>query len=253
MRPTPFALAFTELARDRFPAIAQVLERDALSSADRDRFILLEPVGRLLREIAPDGTGADALEAHILMLHHAYRHWTGGRWVYRVAEAALQRAATVRKSFRAAGGGTSISSHLPHQALYLQLPELKVWGTPTADGTAEPLDGLFVTETAEPGGIAVLAIFGIRQDRHGFSAVGLEGRADASDPTGSEIEVAAAREDGSERFSPTLAGGAQAGLYSLMNAGELLLLTCRLLALLPVTPDAGDEIRDASERFVDVP
>lgn len=224
MRSTPFALAFTQLADDRFPAIAAVLERDALSSADRDRFVLLEPVGRLLREIAPDGTGPDALEAHMLMLHHAYRYWAGGRLVYRVGEPVLRRAVTA---------GNSITSHLPRPSLYLQLPELKVWGTPTADGAAEPLDGLFVTETTTPGGIAVLGIFGIRDDRPGFSAVGLEGRADADDPAGSEIEVAAAREDGTEGFSPTLAGGAQAGLYSLANAGELLLLTCRLLALLP--------------------
>jgi len=223
MRPTPFALAFTELARDRFPAIALVLERDALSSADRDRFVLLEPVGRLLREIAPDGTGADALEAHMLMLHHAYRHWAGGGWVYRIGEGALRRAAAT----------ASITSHLPRQALYLQLPELKVWGTPTADGVAEPLDGLFVTEKPEPGRVAVLGIFGMREGRPGFSAVGLEGHADSDDPAGSEIAVAAAREDGSERFSPTLAGGAQAGLYSLANTGELLLLTCRLLVLLP--------------------
>ena len=225
MRPTPFALAFADLARDRFPAIALVLERDVLSSADRDRFVLLEPVGRLLREIAPDGTGADALEAHMLMLHHAYRYWAGGRWVYRIGETELRRAA--------GGGGTSITSHLPHPSLYLQLPELKVWGTPTAEGAAEPLDGLFVTETAEPGGIALLGIFGMRAGRPGFSAVGLDGRADSGDATGGEIEVAAARADGSERFSPTLAGGAQAGLYSLANAGELLLLTCRLLVLLP--------------------
>jgi hypothetical protein len=223
MRFTPFALAFGELARDRFPAIAQALERDALSSADRDRFLLLEPVGRLLREIAPDGTGPDALEAHMLMLHHAYRHWAGGGWVYRVVEQTLRRAAA----------GAAITSHLPHQSLYLQLPELKVWGTPTPEGAAEPLDGVFVTERVEPGEIAVLAIFGMREGRSGFSAVGLEGHADADDPTGSEIEVAAAREDGSERFSPTIAGGAQAGLYSLANAGELLLLTCRLLVLLP--------------------
>ena len=223
MRPTPFALAFSDLARGRFPAIAQVLERDALSSADRDRFVLLEPVGRLLREIAPDGTGADALEAHMRMLHHAYRHWAGGGWVYRIGEAALHRAAA----------GTSITSHLPHQSLYMQLPELKVWGTPTVDGPVEPLDGVFVTETAERGGVAVLAVFGIREGRPGFSAVSLEGHADADDPTGSEIEVAAAREDGTARFSPTLAGGAEAGLYSLANAGELLLLTCRLLVLLP--------------------
>jgi hypothetical protein len=239
MRPTPFALAFSDLARDRFPAIAQVLERDALSSADRDRFVLVEPVGRLLREIAPDGTGADALEAHMLMLHHAYRHWAGGGWVYRIGEPALRLAATDRKSFRA--DATSITSHLPCPSLYLQLPELKVWGTPTADGAAEPLDGLFVTEAVEPGTIAVLAIFGMREGRPGFSAVGLEGHADAVDPTGSEIEVAAAREDGTERFSPTLAGGAQAGLYSLANAGEVLLLTCRLLVLLP-----------EMERFVDI-
>jgi hypothetical protein len=242
MRPTPFELAFAELARDRFPAIAQVLADGALSSADRDRFVLLEPVGRLLREIAPDGTGPDALEAHMLMLHHAYRHWAGGGWVYRIGEAALRRAAS----------GTSLTSHLPNQSLYIHLPELRVWGTPTTDGVAEPLDGLFVTETAQPGGIAVLGIFGMREGRPGFSAVGLDGRANADDPTGSEIEVAAAREDGSERFSPTLAGGAQAGLYSLANAGELLLLTCRLLALLPATRDAGSGMRDELERFVEV-
>jgi len=242
MRPTPFDLAFSDFARERFPAIAQALAEGLLSSADRDRFMLLEPVGRLLREIAPDGTGPDALEAHMLMLHHAYRHWTGGGWVYRIGEATLRHAAA----------GKTISSHIPHQALYLQLPELRVWGTSGAEDAAEPLDGMFVTETAEPGGVAVLGIFGMREGRPGFSAVGLDGRADAADPTGGEIEIAAAREDGSERFSPTLSGGAQAGLYSLANAGELLLLTCRLLALLPVSRDAGSETRDASERFVEV-
>lgn len=237
MKATPFDLAFSDLARDRFPAIAQVLSETATSSADRDRFVLLEPVGRLLREIAPDGTGADALEAHMLMLHHAYRHWAGGGWVYRIGEAALRRAA----------GASAITSHLPTQSLYLQLPELRVWGTPTADGAAEPLDGLFVTETAEPGRIAVLGIFGMREGRAGFSAVGLEGHADSDDPSAGEIEVAAAREDGSERFSPTLTGGAQAGLYSLANAGEMLLLTCTLLALLPV----GDAAQATADPFVE--
>jgi len=246
MRPTPFELAFAELARDRFPAIAQTFADGALSSADRDRFVLLEPVGRLLREIAADGTGPDALEAHMLMLHHAYRHWAGGGWVHRIGETALRRAAA------GGGGAASITSHLPNQALYLQLPELKVWGTAAADGAPEPLDGLFVTETVQPGRIAVLGIFGIREGRAGFTAVGLDGHADADDPTGSEIEVAAARADGSERFAPTIAGGAQAGLYSIANAGELLLLACRLLAQLPATRDAGNEMRDASEHVVEV-
>jgi len=242
MRPTPFALAFSDLARERFPAIAEVLKQDAFSSADRDRFVLLEPVGRLLREIAPEGTGPDALEAHMLMLHHAYRHWAGGGWVYRIGEGALERAAT----------GKSLTSHLPGQALYVQLPELKVWGTPTPGGAPEPLDGVFVSETVESGRVAVLAIFGMREGRPGFSAVGLEGHADSDDATSEEIEVLAAREDGSPRFSPTLAGGTEAGLYSLANAGELLLLTCRLLASLPPARDAGDEMQDALERFVEI-
>jgi len=222
MRATPFGLAFAELAHDRFADIAKVLEEGALSSADRDRFVLLEPVGRLLREIAPEGAGPDALEAHMLMLHHAYRHWAGGGWVYRVSDAVLERAAT----------GRSITSHLPRQSLYLQLPELKVWGTPTPGGAPEPLDGVFVSETVESGRVALLAIFGMREGRPGFSAVGLDGHADSNDATGDELEIAAGREDGSARFSPTLAGGAEAGLYSLANAGELLLLTCRLLAVL---------------------
>ena len=222
MRATPFGLAFAELAHDRFADIAKVLEEGALSSADRDRFVLLEPVGRLLREIAPEGAGPDALEAHMLTLHHAYRHWAGGGWVYRVSDAVLERAAT----------GRSITSHLPRQSLYLQLPELKVWGTPTPGGAPEPLDGVFVSETVESGRVALLAIFGMREGRPGFSAVGLDGHADSNDATGDELEIAAGREDGSARFSPTLAGGAEAGLYSLANAGELLLLTCRLLAVL---------------------
>src|SRR6185312_8772636 len=116
---------------------------------------------------------------------------------------------------------------------YLQVPELRVWGTPTPDGPPEPLDGIFASETAMPGGIAALGIFGMRPDRPGFSALGLEGRADSEDPIPGEIEVAAARTDGGAPFGPILAGGSAAGLYSLANHGELLLLVCRLLTIIP--------------------
>src|SRR6266702_8067259 len=94
---------------------------------------------------------------------------------------------------------------------------------------------MFVSETGAAGEIAVLAIFGMRPDRPGFSAVGLEGRADS-------IELAAAREDGSVPFGPRLAGGTAAGLYSVANPGELLLLTGHLLALL----DSGNPHEDES-------
>ena len=216
MRATPFALAFGEIA-PRFPAIAEALRKEGAAATDRDRFVLFEPVGRLLREIVPPDAGADALEAHVLLLHHAYLFWAAEQRVYEISEESLRRAVAEKR----------ITTELPHAAQYLQLPELRVWGAPHDANPPEPLDGMFVSEAASggPGAIAVLAIFGMRPDRPGFSAVGLEGRADS-------IEIAAARDDGSAPFGPTLAGGTAAGLYSVANAGELLLLTCRLLALL---------------------
>jgi hypothetical protein len=222
MRATPFGLVFADLAAERFPPIADALERDMINAADRDHFVLLEPVGRLLREIVPQEVGADALEAHVLLLHHAYLHWVAGSRTWQIDEQTLAQAARE----------TTMTSRLPHPAFYLQMPELRVWGTPTEGSAPEPLDGIFVAETIVPGGISVLGIFGMRPDRPGFSAVGLEGHADAADSQGGEIEVAAARGDGSAPFGPMLAGGTKAGLHSLANPGELLLLTCRLLALL---------------------
>jgi len=230
MRATPFTLAFGE-TEPRFPAIAEALQQDGAAATDRDRFVLLEPVGRLLREIVPEGAGADALEAHVLLLHHAYLFWAAEQRVYQISDQALRRAIAEKR----------ITTRLPHAAQYLQLPELRVWGTPNEasppspprpPSPPEPLDGMFVSEAAGTGEIAVLAIFGMRPDRPGFSAVGLEGRADPEEPSAGEIEIAAARDDGSAPFGPTLAGGTAAGLHSVANAGELLLLTCRLLTLL---------------------
>jgi hypothetical protein len=221
MRTTPFALAFGAI-EPRLPAIAEALQQGGAAATDRDRFVLLEPVGRLLREIVPEDAGADALEAHALLLHHAYLFWAAEQRVYQISDEALRRAV----------GENSITTRLPHAAQYVQLPELRVWGTPNEAGPPEPLDGMFVSDAASAGEIAVLAIFGMRPDRPGFSAVGLEGRADPDDPGAGEIEIAAARDDGSAPFAPRLTGGTAAGLYSVTNAGELLLLTCRLLTLL---------------------
>ncbi|HTI04663.1 MAG TPA: hypothetical protein VL549_05065 [Gemmatimonadales bacterium] len=221
MRPTPFSLAFGEVSA-RFPAIREALQQEGTPAVDRDRFVLLEPVARLLGEIMPEGSGADALEVHVLLLHHAYLFWAAGQPVYEVTEDTLRRATTEKR----------MTTELSRESMYLQLPELRVWGAPNESSPPEPLDGLFVSQTQNPGEIAVLAIFGMRPDRPGFSAVGLEGHADGDDPAAGEIEIAAAREDGSAPFGPKLAGGTAAGLYSVANAGELLLLTGRLVALL---------------------
>lgn len=225
MRPTPFSYIFRDLADVEFPAIDKAMDRAGAIEADRDQFALLEPVGRLLQQVVPEDASPEVLEAHIRLLHHAFCHWAAHGWVYSISEAALSRSFSQR----------TITDRLPRPAFYLQLPELRVWGKPTPDGQAEPLDGMFVTEWL-PSGVAVLAIFGMRPDRPGFSAVGLEGRADTDDAGTNEIEVAAAREDGTPAFGPTLAGGTAAGLHSIANPGELLLLTCRLLPLLPLDP-----------------
>ena len=221
MRATPFDLAFGEMVA-RFPSITEALQQEGAAATDRDRFVLLEPVARLLGEIVPTGAGADALEAHILLLQHAYLFWMAEQPVHEVTEDALRRAT----------GEARLSTVLSRDALYLQLPELRVWGSPNESSPPEPLDGMFVARTESNEEIAVLAIFGMRPDRPGFSAVALEGRADPDDPSAGEIEVAAARADGGAPFGPKLAGGMAAGLYSVANAGELLLLTGRLLAQL---------------------
>ena len=238
MRPTPFSYVFGEIAEREFPPVAAALERTGGVEADRDQFVLLEPVGRLLREIVPEDASADALEAHVRLLHHAFCHWVAQGWVYRIGEAALRRAISEKQ----------ITARLPRPAIYLQLPELRVWGTPHPESPAEPLDGMFVTESL-PEGLAVLAIFGMRPDRPGFSAVGLDGRADADDAGANEIEIAAVRDDGSAPFGAMLAGGSAAGLYSIANAGELLLLTSRLLTVLPAARDTGNEKRETREQL----
>lgn len=245
-RPTPFELAFGPLAADWFPDIAAALAHATASSADRDAFVLVQPVGALLRELIPDDAEPEALEAYVRLLHHAYRHWVAGGWVYRVSDAALERATR----------DGPVSSHLAHQALYLQLPEHRVWRAPGADETPEPLDGMFVTETATPGTIAVLGISGMHRNRLGFSAVAVDGRADPDDPDGRELLVEIARADGTPAFAPLLEGGREAGVYSLANAGELLLMTCRLLArLAPPAGAAGEESTGFSgaERLIDGP
>lgn len=237
-RVTPFTLVFSDVARERFPAIARALETAGRSSEDRDAFVLLEPVALLLRDLAPEDVSPDEVEAHLRLLHHAYRHWTAGGWVYRVAEETLARAVRTDR----------LSSHLPRRTLYLQVPAGRVWRSQTTGEPPEPLDGMFVTETGEPAAIAVLGVFGMHRARPGFSAVGVEGRVDDDETTASELEVASRRADGSAAFAPLLAGGKDAGLYSVASPGELLLLTCRLLSTLPPPSprEAGGERRDAS-------
>jgi hypothetical protein len=222
-RPTPFALVFGELASERFPDIERAVSADPAFARDRDRFVLLAPVGNLLRELAPDDAPPEAMEAYVRLVHHAYRHWAAGGVVFDTSDAVVARAL----------GSGRLSSRPPHPAFYLRLPALRVWGSARPDAPPEPLDGVFVTETAAPGGIALLGVFGMHGERPGFSAVAVEGHADDDHATAGEVEVPMQRADGTPLFAPQLEGGSQAAVHSVADAGEMLLLVCRLMPLLP--------------------
>lgn len=238
-RPTPFALVFGGFAAERFPDIASAAGGDLANAADRDRFVLLAPVGRLLRELAPDDAPAEAMDAYVRLVHHAYRHWAAGGIVYDVKETILERAIA----------STALSSRVPHPAFYLRLPELRVWGAARQGAPHEPLDGLFVTETGAPGAVALLGVFGMHGERPGFSAVAVDGHADLEHATAGEVDVPLRRTDGSPVFAPQLEGGDRAGVHSVADAGEMLLLGCRLLPMLPAA-SASPEAPGITERIV---
>ena len=109
------------------------------------------------------GARVGRIEAHLRLLHHAYRHWAAGGFVYAIGDATLDRATR----------GGSVSAGAGEAALYLQVPAGRVWrpaprGAPEAP---EPLDGMFVAVAPERGALAVLAVFGMHRNRPGFSAV----------------------------------------------------------------------------------
>ena len=87
------------------------------------------------------------------------------------------------------------------------------------DLPAEPMDGCFVHTSGAQ--LRVLGIFGLRPEREGFSAV----------ETAGPRPLALERPDGTRLFSPVLAGGQAAGLYSLVGGEELLELGWRTRAL----------------------
>ena len=234
-RVSPFALVFGEMAPERFSEIRQAIGRDATAAADRDRFVLLAPVGQLLRDLAPDDAPPEAMDAYVRLVHHAYRYWESGGWTYDVGDAALDRAAR----------GGALTSQLPVTGCYLRLPALRVWGSARNGEPPEPLDGVFLTVTATPGRLAALGIFGMHGERPGFSAVAVDGHADATHATIGETLIPTERDDGSPALSPQLAGGDAAAVYSVADAGEMLLLVCRLahdLTAPPAAP-AGDAER----------
>jgi hypothetical protein len=212
-RPTPFDLVFTGFAQDRFPRIRAALDAGGRDAADRDAFLIEREAVLLLHELRPEeglGEGIDQLAA---LLHHAYLFWEAGLPTVSVAEHGL--------AVLLNGGAPSAAEPADApRSMYVEIPERRMWAVVMEGEPPEPLEGCFI-HTASANELRVLGVFGLRPERMGFSVVETAGPRPAS----------LARLDGSELFAPAMAGGAAAGLYSLVGSEELLELGWRGRAL----------------------
>jgi hypothetical protein len=210
IRPTPFDLVFGGLAAERFPAIRDSLARSGADPADRDRFVLDSEATALLRELVPEEGVGETVSEHLALLHHAWLFWRDGA---RVAALSREEARNlVTGSAPAIGSGAG-------GARYIQFPERMFWAELEEGKPHEPLDGLFVHD-ATTSELAVLAVFGYHPARDGFSV------ASALGPRPGSL----ARAGGGPPFTAVMAGGAEAGLHSLVGEAELLELAARARA-----------------------
>jgi hypothetical protein len=212
IRPTPFDLVFTHTAETVFPAIRAALERAGQDPADRDAFLIVPEVVSLLRDLRPEEGLGEGMDQLVALVHHAYLLWNAGALT-------LPLPADRLAAMLDAPPPPSPALQESPRAYYAQLLDRQVWAQVIDDQTAEPMDGCFVHAAGEE--LRVLGIFGLRPDRDGFSAV------EAMGPRPRGLE----RPDGAALFSPVLAGGQAAGLYSLVGAEELLELGWRTRVL----------------------
>jgi hypothetical protein len=221
LRPTPFDLVFESLAPTIFPAIQAALASKDRDPRDRDAFLMLGEVVRLLHDLRPDeglGEGIDQLAA---LVHHGYLFWEAGG---RTVELNPERLENLLGSPPGSSGAA-----MDLAAFYTQLPERRVWAQVVPGEPHEPLDGYFQYAAIEPGELRVLGVFGVHPERAGFSVVEVAG----------QRPLALARSNGAPLYAPILPGGAAAGLHSLAGEEELLDLAWRTRASLPGAEAAG--------------
>ena len=222
-RPTPFELAFGDTARRIFPDISTALSRSGAEPRDRDAFLMLREVVTLLRELRPEeglGEGIDQLAA---LVHHSYLFWAAGCPAVELP--------TEHLGDLLGTPPPDIEEHPP--AYYVQLPERRIWAQAVTGNPPEPLDGCFVHASPDETSLRVLGVFGLHGERAGFTVVEVAGTR----------PVGLVRPDGSELFSPTLAGGAASRLFSLAGGEELLELGWRTRTLLVPSSAEGSRWR----------
>lgn len=210
-RPLPWTGLVEALGEGSFEAIRAALGKSGTDPFDRDAFLLDGAVGRVLRDLVPVDTPADAVTQYGALLHALYLHWAHGSTV-RVLERAAASALLAAPPARVPAVEGPVVA-------YVQLPERLVWAAPDSGAPHEPLDGIFVIHSRR--GSRALAVLGFRPDRQGFTIIEAEeGLAPRLDP----------RPDGSPPFTTVLPAGERMGFFSVTTAPELMLLALLALA-----------------------
>jgi hypothetical protein len=219
-RLTPFALAFADLAAERFPGIRSALTEQGIDPADRDAFLMNREVVSLIRELRPDEGVGEEIGQLAALVHHVFLYWAAG-------------APTVELQADQLDALLGDSAIVPFATVrapgYAQLPPRRIWAEPLRGSPHEPLDGCFIHAVVGSGDLRVLGVFGLHPDRQGFTVV---------EVAGPRVPMLA-RPDGSALFAPLLPGGAAAGLKSLAGGEELLELGYRLSGRAGTPEDRG--------------
>lgn len=218
-RPSPFDLVFEGVAEEKFRQVNQGLG-EKTRAFDRDAILLLRPMVDLLRDLRPDEGVGEGMEEMVALVHLAFLYWKFGKRSVCCGETGLAAAVATAPI-------TSVAPRRAETAYYVQVPPLRMWGSPVVGDAAEPLDGWFVGRDGDH--LSLVAVFGMHPQRSGFTVVGVAGPRPAF-PT---------RRDGSPLFAPVLEGGKTAGLFSVTGMDELLELAWRFDHLV------GDQIHGA--------
>src|SRR5690606_7233406 len=137
-----------------------------------ERFLVLESVGAVLRELAGDEAGADVYGWYGALLFQAWHSWRFGRRVLSVEETLARRLV----ESAAPVGRWALTP--PHAAGYVRLPRHLFWARVEEEATPEPVDGFFWTmpgrddpETPPFDRMDVLLVLGMRPGRPGFGTI----------------------------------------------------------------------------------
>jgi hypothetical protein len=212
-RPTPFEAVFAPWAAEKFGALREALRSGGVAAHDRDAFLMARPAIELIRDLRPEAGLGEAMDEFVALIHAAYRFWEEGQHLIQVDEATFRPLVSEPPAGRGQPADRPPPARPP--AFYIQFPQRRLWGAPVPGGPHEPLDGCFVVRDSAT--LHVAGIFGFHPDRDGFSVVSVSG------PRSPGLR----REDGTPLFSPVLAGGATAGLFSVTGMEELLELVWR--------------------------